>query len=500
MLKEMKNSSEKFFVKLIFGLISASFIFFGFVKSDFGADSTVLSVAGTKVSAKEFDEELRRQIAQIRRILGNTRINYKQALQMGFVDQIIDNLAYRILLDKEAKELGIEVSNEKIYEIIKATKEFQDDKGNFSPEQFAYILEVNNISENKFVSELSKQIAREILINSIMSNVDNSMMAEILYKNDAQKRTFDVVSFKVANEVITEQPKDDELKEIYEINSSKFIQPEFRKISYILITPEMARKYRDIKKSDDDKTYKTMIEMGEDIIDEINGGAKVEDTVKTFGVSKVVLPDLNVDGKKRDGSAFNDKTFTQKFRDIAFFALDEKGISDVLDNGENIMLVMVDAVYPSKPKSFESVKGEIKNIWKRTAQIAQASQKVNKISTLLDNGEKFNDAVKKVDTKANVILNTTSGRFNNLYTTNFLSKLFNTEKDKPFVIKSDDIYYVAVLRDISLPEIKDKAEFEKFKEQKKEAFAGIIVDDYISYLYKKYGVKRYDKMLNRLFN
>ena len=113
MLKEMKNSSEKFFVKLIFGLISASFIFFGFVKSDFGADSTVLSVAGTKVSAKEFDEELRRQIAQIRRILGNTRINYKQALQMGFVDQIIDNLAYRILLDKEAKELGIEVSNEK---------------------------------------------------------------------------------------------------------------------------------------------------------------------------------------------------------------------------------------------------------------------------------------------------------------------------------------------------------------------------------------------------
>ena len=337
-------------------------------------------------------------------------------------------------------------------------------------------------------------------MNAITSNIDHSYISELLYKNKNEKRVFDVVSFKIENEKISSKPTDLELKEIYDANKDTFSQPEYRKISYITITPEMAMKFRNIKKTDDDKIYRTMIEMGENVIDEINGGAKINEIAKTFGITKTMLPDLDVEGKKRDGSIFKDKTFTQKYRDIAFFALDENGISDVLDNGDNVMLVMVEKVYPSAPKSFENVKNEIRKMWLKNAQVAQAQDKLNKISSALSNGEKFTSVVKKVDANANVLLNSETGRFNNLYTPDFLTKLFSNEIGKPFTSQSKDVYYVAILRNIKIPEITDKNDFAKFHNQEKTNFANMIVDNYISYLYKKHGVKRNEKVIQRLFN
>ncbi|MBR4315464.1 MAG: peptidylprolyl isomerase, partial [Alphaproteobacteria bacterium] len=472
----------------------------GFTNDFTGSGNIALKVADKSVSIQELDLELRRQIDQFKQKTGIPNFNYKQALQMGLVDQIINNMTYRLLLDAEAKDEGILVSDDKIYEIIKNTKDFQDDKGNFSPERFAYILDQNNITEHKFVEEISNDIARQILMNAITSNIDHSYISELLYKNKNEKRVFDVVSFKIENEKISSKPTDLELKEIYDANKDTFSQPEYRKISYITITPEMAMKFRNIKKTDDDKIYRTMIEMGENVIDEINGGAKINEIAKTFGITKTMLPDLDVEGKKRDGSIFKDKTFTQKYRDIAFFALDENGISDVLDNGDNVMLVMVEKVYPSAPKSFENVKNEIRKMWLKNAQVAQAQDKLNKISSALSNGEKFTSVVKKVDANANVLLNSETGRFNNLYTSDFLTKLFSNEIGKPFTSQSKDVYYVAILRDIKIPEITDKNDFAKFHNQEKTNFANMIVDNYISYLYKKHGVKRNEKVIQRLFN
>ncbi len=500
MIEKLRQGSETAIAKFLFGIITLSFIFFGFTNDFTGSSNIAVKVGDKSISIQELDQELRRQIAQFREKTKIPNFNYKQALQMGLVDQIIDNMTYRILLDLETKDQGIVVSNDKIYEIIKKTVDFQDDKGNFSPEKFAYILDQNNITEQKFIDEISNDISRQILMNAITSNIDHSYISELLYKNKNEKRIFDVVSFKVENEKIATQPTDSELKEIYETNKKSFEQPEYRKISYITITPEMAMKFRNIKATDDDKIYRTMIEMGENVIDEINGGAKIDEIAKTFGISKTMLPDLNVEGKKRDGSIFKDKTFTQKYRDIAFFALDENGISDVLDNGDNVILVMVEKVFPAAPKSFENVKNEVKQIWTRNAQVAQAQEKVNKISSALSSGEKFATAIKKIDANANPLLNTETSRFNNLYTSDFLTKLFASEVGKTLISQTKDVYYVAILRDIKIPEITDKADFEKFHTQEKTNFANMIVDNYISSLYKKYGVKKNDKVIQRLFN
>ncbi|MGN0929014.1 MAG: peptidylprolyl isomerase [Alphaproteobacteria bacterium] len=502
MLKKLQNASETWVSRILLFIIGASFIFWGISGQNMAGSDVALKIAGKNVSSVELEDEFKRQIAQMQSAMGgNINFNYKQAVQMGLLDQVINNMIYRFLLDAEAKNQGIYVTDEKIYEIIQNTKEFQDEKGNFSPEKFAYILEANNVSEKTFVDEIANSIAREILVNAIVSNIDPTGIAEILYKQKNEERIIDVVSFKVANEKITSTSKDEELKELYQLNISKFSQPEYRKISYIIISANDASKYKNIKSDDTDKIYKTMVEIGENIIDEINGGANITETAKTFNVKKVDLPDLNVDGLKRDGKLFKDSIFTQKYRDIAFFALDENGISDVLDNGDNVMLIFVEKVFEPRPKAFETVKSELSKMWYENMKISQASIKVNEILANLNKGEKFSTAVINVDKSANTSLNTKTGRFNNSFDANFLTKVFSEDLNKPFITKSPDVYYVAVVRGVILPSIteKDKAEFEKFKTSEQKNISENIFDDYMSYLYNKYGVKRNDKIISRYY-
>lgn len=502
MLNKLRGGSEKWITKILIFAIGASFIFLGISGNSFSNANIAFEVANQKVSVMELESELKRQISQMQNAMGgDIKFNYKQAMQMGLLDQVINNMIYRILLDAEIQDQGIYVSDDKIYQIIKGTKEFQDDNGEFSPEKFAYILNVNAVAEKTFVEEIANEVARELLANSVVSNIDVSVIAEILYKQKNEQRVMDIVSFNLDKEKIATLPKDEELEELYKLNIDKFQQPEFRKISYIVISAEDAKDYKNIKKDDVDKLYKTMIEIGENIIDEVNGGSKIDEIVESFEVQKVTLPDLNAQGKKRDGTAFSDTVFTQKYRDIAFFALDENGVSDVLDAGDNIILVLVEEVFPPQPKSFESVKFQLKIMWKDNMQISQASKKANDILANLNNGDKFSSAVIAVDRTANAVLNSKTGRFNNAYSADLLNKVFVSDMNAPFMLKDGNTYYVGVVRSVVLPEItqKDKAEFEKFKEIEEANFAENVFDDYLSYLYKKHGVERNVEVINKFF-
>lgn len=182
-------------------------------------------------------------------------------------------------------------------------------------------------------------------------------------------------------------------------------------------------------------------------------------------------------------------------------SLDENGISDVLDNGDNVMLIFVEKVFEPRPKAFETVKSELSKMWYENMKISQASMKANEILANLNKGEKFSTAVINTDKSANTSLNTKTGRFNNSFDANFLTKVFSEDLNKPFITKSPDVYYVAVVRGVILPTIneKDKAEFEKFKTSEQKNISDNIFDDYMSYLYNKYGVKRNDKVISRYY-
>ncbi len=488
MINEMKKLTDKTLTKIILWLICGSFVFIGFTSNFLIGDQTALVIDKQEIDIYELDNELSRQLNFIKK---QTDGKISPALKKGFLSQVINNMVFRILLDTNIKNKGIPVSNEKIYEIVKATKEFQDDKGNFSQKLFDYILKTNGVNEKKFIAEIANQTARDLFVNTLTAYVDNSNIAKINYKLAGEKRVFDYISLNVKDEKIASTPTDNELKEIYKINIEKFQIPEYRQISYFLITTETAKNYKNLK-NDETKIAKTMLDIAENIIDDIYSGINIKDIENSFHIKQTTLPFIDKDGNMKNKEKLKDVALTQKNRDIAFFALDEKGVSDIIEDKNNLLILMVNKVENAKPKNFELVKNDIKNIWVQEQKEKSATNKIQNILKELKVGKSLDSFNLKVNK------NITISKQEQNYDYNFLIKVFNAEKKETIVNKANSTWQIAILKDIIIPEITDTNNFDKFKTDEKSKFTSIILDDYIAFLQNKYSVKINQKVIERL--
>ena len=489
MINEMKKLTDKTLTKVILWLICGSFVFIGFTSNFLIGDQTALIIAKQKVDIYELDNELSRQLNFIKKQTGG---KISPALKKGFLSQVINNLVFRILLDTDIKNKAIPVSNEKIYEIVKATKEFQDDKGNFSQKLFEYILKANGVSEPNFIAEIANQTARDLFVNTLTAYVDNSNIAKINYKLNNEKRVFDYISLNVKNETITTKPTDNELQETYKINIEKFQIPEYRQISYFLITPETAKNYKNIVSNDEAKISKTMLDIAENIIDDIYGGISIKDIENSFHIKQTTLPFIDKEGIQKNKQKLSNNVLTQKNRDIAFFALDEKGVSDIIEDKNNLLILMVNKVEAAKPKDFQVVKNEVHNIWLQNEKEKNATTKVQNILKELKSGKTLDSFNLKVNK------NLTISKQDKNYDYNFIVKLFDATKNESVVNKENNTWQIAVIKDIIIPEIKDTKDFEKYQAQEKSKFTNLVLDDYIAFLQNKYTVKVNQKVIERL--
>jgi peptidyl-prolyl cis-trans isomerase D len=495
-VSKIRKNEDSWAVKIIMAVLGASLLFFGLSGTIFSAGQNIaLQVGPRQVSIVEVDQEFKRQIAQMQSIVG--RFDAASAVKMGLLDQVLDNMVYRILLDLEAEELGLYITDDKVYELLTQTKEFQDEKGNFSAERFAYVLDMNRVGEKEFISEIRAQNAREMLMNSIVSNVDISRLAWIAYSVKNEKRAIDIAVLKHSAEKIAESPSDADLAAAYEANTDKFMDPEYRAVSYFTIDAASAAKAKKIDPNDADKTYRAMHEAAEDIIDEFNGGAKAAQIAGAFGVKLADLGEMNVDGKRRDGSPVTDAAFAQKLRDIAFFAVGENSISDLIDNGDAINLVVVGKISEAKPRPFESSKAEARKIWLASKQAESAKAKAGRIMAILAGGADISNAVVSVDKGASLALSTQVGRDSPTLDPALVRRIFAAKTGETIRHSGRDGEYIAIVRKSTIPG-SPGADYAQFAESQKKNIASDILDDYISFLARKYGVKKKLDVLARL--
>ena len=491
-ITDFRSSQNKLFVKILLFILSASFIFWGVAGKMMTGSNVAVTVAGKQISVVDVDRELRRQVEQMRSMMGGAGFDARQAMRMGFLKQIVDNMVYRELLDAKAEGMYLVPADAQIYEmIIKSYPEFKDEQGNFSSERFAYLLQVNNISEKEFVNAIAKELARAMLGATLTGGVNSDLLAKQAASAAAQERIVDVATIRLDALRIQAKPGEDELRALYEGNLDMFKEMEFRKISLITVTEAAAKKVR--PGAQGDALYRVMIEIAENIIDEKNGGNSNALLAKNFGVELLSLGPVNTDGILKTGGKAP-AVLTPRLRDIAFFALDEGGISDIQDVGDTIVLVVLDEIIPAAPKPIAEVKSELEKLWLRKRQEAEANETASALLSRLLSGEDFVGAVAAVDKsmqfRPNLKLTSTSPDLPQ----DVLGRVFNAEKDKPFSLRGKDGYYVAVLKSVRLPNVEPTAEQRK---EADEAMKALMLSDYVTYLERKLGVNRNETVLNR---
>lgn len=236
MLQRLHNKAAGFFVKLLLGLLVASFALWG-IGDVFRSSpaSAVVTVGDGSVSAQELKNALDQEVEGYRRMLGD---QYSPELlkSIGVPAQVLEKLVQQHLVEEEIRAQGIVTPDSYLKSALRDNATFHGEDGRFDVQRFKSILSANNMSEGMYLNLLSKEIGADMLLQSVFSGVQASKTAAklaYLYENETRKA--DVLLF--SPDMITTIPDPDAitLEQFYTQNADNFKAQEYRTISLVAL-------------------------------------------------------------------------------------------------------------------------------------------------------------------------------------------------------------------------------------------------------------------------
>ncbi|MDA7705493.1 peptidyl-prolyl cis-trans isomerase [Rickettsiales bacterium] len=214
-----------------------------------------------------------------------------------------------------------------------------------------------------------------------------------------------------------------------------------------------------------EKSSKIISQKISNIEDEIMLLDSIAEFSQKFPFAKIKkLPFINIDMISDKGQKIDNNDIENIIEDIFFLDSNQFSEINISKDEEKYHIAFIDKIIDERQKTFEEVKRqlnkELLNIKKNKALI-QLSEDI--AVEITNNPKNINKIIKKYGFK--FIEERNVKRFNKIYPQNFTSAIFNLKQDQSSrsVKISDNIYYIAILNDISWPD-KKSIDQEKLKE------------------------------------
>src|SRR5712671_1354288 len=226
-------------IQIFLGLIAITFMTWGiesYTRQKGGAD-TVATVNGLTISQREFDEELRRQQDQLRRMFGR---NFDPAI-LDTADSrraLLESMISQRLIASEAAKAHLAVGDEALLDLIHSVPAFQSE-GKFSKAQYELALRSQNppMSPGQFEARLRYDLALQQLGRAVADTaIAPRTVSDRLGALETQKR--EVSEVRVQSQQFMSQVKvaDDKLKAYYDTHAEEFRNPERVRAEYALLS------------------------------------------------------------------------------------------------------------------------------------------------------------------------------------------------------------------------------------------------------------------------
>ena len=468
MLEYLRNASEKPVAKILISILAFSFVGWGVAEWIFGNvanDNTLVHVGDTEISAQEFNLEKSRALAQLSR--DEQRAIYTDtATQNAFSKQILTKMTTKQMAENRADDLGFVVSDKRIAHEIRSFPEFQVN-GEFSTLAFDTVLNNSGYSEAAFADVLRGNVLRSMVLGTVGVDVPVPEFAvRAAYDARYGEREIEYATIKYSDFDVA-APSDEQLAEYYKQNPQ--IVPETRNVSYVIIPAEMSQpdKY--------DAGYAIAVKFEDDII----AGEPMADAAKAHGAKYVDLGTFDRDNRPVD------KVLTDTMM-AKIFDMDAELESEMIETNDGFVFLRVNKITPSHTAEFESVKKSLMGDWKRAEQKKQAYVRANEVLTdFKSNGKLANGKPATVSR--------TSGA-----PTDVLVAAFRGDAGKKSIVPSSDAFYVLNIKDSIAPKMDTKKMADLRKEMQTMSKSGIM-DDYNSFLMRKYPIEINEKIFNRFF-
>lgn len=402
MLDVFRKASKTWVVKLLFALLALSFIAWGVgdvIRG--GGRGPAIEVGKTSISAAEVTNEFKREVDRLQPLFGG-KLTTEEARKLGILDRTIDSLISRTLVDEAGRTLGLIANDESILRKIAANPAFRNQLGQFDRETFRARLSRSGYTEDSFMKSERVNMIRSQMAESLTAGIGApATLLDPLLRWREERRVADAIVIRDDSVPLPAAPDAAALDAYYKDNSSRFMAPEYRALTVLLLRPadvsggveidEMMVREAYQQRQDEFNTperrqvSQVVLEAQSDVAkatDLVTQGKSLETIAKTLGASIIDLGQV----ERRDlpdGLA------------EAVFRLPGGGTGQPVKTELGWHVVKVDQIQPGRQRPWTEVKGQLEQDLRREKALDGLAELANKVEDALGGGATLEEAAKR---------------------------------------------------------------------------------------------------------
>ena len=382
-----------------FGIWGIADIFHGF------GQSTLATIGGTQISTEQFREIYNDRLQQIGRQFGRS-LSPDQVRALGLDRQVLQQVIAEAALDEDARRKGLNASDEEIKRQIMSDPNFKGANNAFDPARFAGLIRQMGYTEQRYVAEQRHTTLRREIAGTMAAGVEPSKtLLDVLNRFQNEQRTIDYVKLGAAQAGNIDPPTPEQLASYFDAHKVQFRAPEFRKVAFVVMTPESIAKSITVSDEDAKKVYEERkdklstpekrqlwqmvfpsVAEAQAARSKIQAGASFDDIAKERGLA---ASDVDLGTVTR--SEIIDPATAE-----AAFSLKTDEVSQPIQGKFGVALVKVGKIEPGNQPTYDSVAAKLKHDIAVDRARAEVNDLHNKMEDERGGGASVIEAAKKL--------------------------------------------------------------------------------------------------------
>src|SRR6266704_7172400 len=260
MLRGMRKASSNWLGKtimaVVMGVLIVSFGIWGIadIFRGFG-QSTLAKIGHTEISTEQFRQLYTEKLQQIGRQFGRP-LTMDQARAFGLDRQLLQQTIAEAALDEEARPLGLGQSDAETMRVIFNDPNFKGVGGAFDPGRFQATIRQFGFTEQRYLAEQRRVSLRRQIAGTITAGFEPpNVLIDALTRFQNEQRSIDYIKLDAAQAGTIDPPSPETLAAYFDDHKTQFRAPEYRKISFVAITPEDIGKWSEVSDEDAKKIF-----------------------------------------------------------------------------------------------------------------------------------------------------------------------------------------------------------------------------------------------------
>jgi peptidyl-prolyl cis-trans isomerase D len=243
-------------MSVVMGVLIVSFGVWGIADIFRGFGQSKLATIGhTEISVEQFRQLYTDRLQQIGRQFGRP-LTSDQARAFGLDRQVLQQMVAEAALDEDARRLGLAQSDDEVKRMIFNDPNFKAPTGAFDPARFTQALREFGYTEQRYLAEQRKVSLRRQIANTVTAGLEPpKTMLDVANRFQNETRTIEYVKLDAAQAGAIDPPSPEALASYFDDHKTQFRAPEYRKISFVVVTPEEISKWSAVSDEDAKKVF-----------------------------------------------------------------------------------------------------------------------------------------------------------------------------------------------------------------------------------------------------